>query len=76
MSFCDKIASIAKLLALVDNLKRSLLFGILRTGTVVKVFFSISKAFYCSILQVQILSFLVKLESGFNILVKFSMNLQ
>ena len=75
MFFCDKIAPVAKLLAPVDNLKRSLSFGIFRTKAIVKAFFSTSKAFYCSMLQVQVLSFLVKLESGFNILAKFSMNL-
>jgi len=49
MSFCDKTAPVAKLLASVDNLKGSLSFGILRTGAVVKAFFSISKAFCCSL---------------------------
>jgi len=48
MSFCDKTAPVTKSLASVDNLKRSLSFGILRTGAVVKAFFSISKAFCCS----------------------------
>jgi len=75
MFFCDKTASVAKLLVLVDNLKRSLSFGILRTGAIVKVFFSASKAFYCSLPQVQVLFFLVKSESGFDILAKFSINL-
>jgi len=74
MSFCDKTAPVAKSLALVDNLKGSSSFGILRTGAVVKAFFSASKALYCFLPQVQILSFLVKLESGFDILAKFSMN--
>jgi len=46
MSFCDKTVPVAKLLALVDNLKRSLLFGILKTGAIVKAFFSTLKAFY------------------------------
>ena len=50
--FCNKTALIAKLLALVNNLKRSLLFGILRTGVIVKVFFSISKASCYSTSQV------------------------
>ena len=45
MSFCDKTAPVAKSLASVDNLKRSSSFGILRTGAVVKAFFSASKAF-------------------------------
>jgi len=76
MSFCDKTAPVAKLLTSVDNLEGSLLFGILRTGAIVKAFFSISKALYCSLLQVQVLSFLVKSKSGFDILAKFSMNLQ
>jgi len=62
MSFCDKTTSVAKLLASVDNLKRSLLFGILRIGAMVKAFFSTSKAFCCSTSQFQILFFLVKLE--------------
>jgi len=76
MSFCDKTAPVAKSLASIDNLKGSLSFGILRTGAVVKAFFSISKVFCCSLPQVQVLSFLVKSESGFDILAKFSMNLQ
>jgi len=76
MSFCDKTAPIAKSLALVDNLKGSLSFGILRTKAMVKVFFSTSKAFCYSIPQFQVQSFLVKLKSGFDILTKFSMNLQ
>jgi len=76
ISFCDKIAPVEKSLALVDNLKGSSLFGILRIGAVVKAFFSASKAFYCSMPQFQVQSFLVKLESGFDILAKFSMNLQ
>jgi len=75
MSFCDKTAPIAKSLASVDNLKGSLSFGIFRTGAVVKAFFSASKAFCYSTPQVQVLSFLVKSESGFDILAKFSMNL-
>ena len=75
MSFCNKIASVAKLLASVDNLKGSSSFGILRTGAMVKVFFSTSKAFYYSLFQVQVLFFLVKSESGFDILAKFSINL-
>jgi len=52
MSFCDKTAPVAKSLALVDNLKGSSLFGILRTEAMVKAFFSASKAFCCSMLQV------------------------
>jgi len=68
MFFCDKTAPVTKLLASVDNLKGSLSFGILRTGAVVKAFFSTSKAFCYSIPQVQVLFFLVKLESGFYIL--------
>jgi len=48
MSFCDKIAPVAKSLASVDNLKGSLSFSILRTGAMVKAFFSASKAFCCS----------------------------
>ena len=73
--FYDKTAPVAKSLALVDNLKRSSLFGILRTKAIVKTFFSASKVFCCSLFQVQVLSFLVKLESGFDILAKFLMNL-
>jgi len=76
MFFCDKTASVAKLLALVDNLKGSSSFGILRTKAVVKAFFSTLKAFCYSTPQFQIQSFLVKLKSGFDILTKFSMNLQ
>jgi len=76
MSFCDKITSIAKSLALVDNLKRSLSFGILRTRAMIKAFFSTSKAFCCSMPQFQVQSFLVKSESGFDILAKFLMNLR
>jgi len=76
MSFCDKTAPVAKSLASVDNLKGSSLFGIFRTGAIVKAFFSVSKAFCCSLPQVQVLSFSVKSKSGFDILVKFSMNLQ
>ena len=76
MSFCNKIAPVVKLLALVNNLKRSLSFGILRTEAIVKAFFSTSKAFCCSMPQFQVQFFLVKLESGFDILAKFSMNLQ
>jgi len=75
MSFCNKTAPVAKLLALVDKLKGFLSFGILRIEAMIKAFFSTSKAFCCSILQFQILSFLVKLKSGFDILAKFSMNL-
>jgi len=44
MSFCDKTAPVAKSLVSVDNLKGSSSFGILRTGAVVKAFFSASKA--------------------------------
>jgi len=73
--FCDKTASVAKLLASVDNLKESSSFGIFRTGAVVKALFSALKVSCCSMPQVQILSFLVKSESGFDILAKFSMNL-
>ena len=76
MSFYDKTAPIAKSLASVDNLKGSLSFGILRTGAMVKAFFSISKAFCCSMPQFQVQSFLVKSESDFDILAKFSMNLR
>ena len=47
MFFCDKTASIAKLLALVDDLKRFLSFGILKIEAIVKIFFSISKVFCC-----------------------------
>jgi len=75
MSFCDKTAPVAKSLALVDNLKGSLSFGILRTGAMVKAFFSASKAFCCSMPQFQVQFFLVKSESSFDILAKFSMNL-
>ena len=64
MSFCDKTAPVAKSLASVDNLKGSSLFGILRTGAMVKAFFSASKAFCCSTPQFQVQSFLVKSESG------------
>ena len=35
--FCDKIAPVAKSLALVDNLKESSLFSILRIGAMVKL---------------------------------------
>ena len=59
MSFWDKTAPVVKSLVLVDNLKRSLSFGILRTGAMVKAFFSISKAFCCSIPKVQVYSDLV-----------------
>ena len=76
MSFCDKTAPVAKLLASVNNLKGSSSFGILRIGAMVKAFFSASKAFCYSTPQFQIQSFLVKSESGFDILAKFSMNLQ
>jgi len=75
MFFCDKTAPVMKSLASVNNLKGSSLFGILRTRAVVKAFFSASKAFCYFMLQVQVLSFLVKLESGFDILAKFSINL-
>ena len=75
ISFCDKTIPIAKSLASVDNLKESLSFGILRIGAMVKAFFSTSKAFCYSMPQFQVQSFLVKLESGFDILAKFSMNL-
>ena len=76
ISFCNKTAPVAKSLALVDNLKRSSSFGILRTRAIVKAFFSASKAFCCSTPQFQVQSFLVKSESGFDFLAKFSMNLQ
>jgi len=65
ISFCDKTTPVAKSLVSVDNLKGSLSFGILRIGAVVKAFFSTSKAFYCSIPQFQVQSFLVMSESGF-----------
>jgi len=42
ISFCDKTIPIAKSLALIDNLKRSLSFGILRIRAVIKAFFSTS----------------------------------
>ena len=60
MSFYDKTAPVAKSLASVDNLKGSLSFGILRTGAVVKAFFSTLKALCCFLPQVQVLFFLVK----------------
>jgi len=47
--FCDKTASVAKSLASVDSMKGSSLFSIFRTGAVIKAFFSILKAFCCSI---------------------------
>ena len=52
MFFYNKIVSVVKLLALVDNSKRFLSFGILRTRAMIKAFFSASKVFCCSIPQV------------------------
>jgi len=48
---------------------------ILRIEAIVKVFFNTSKAFCYSTPQFQVQSFLVKSESSFNILAKFSINL-
>jgi len=76
MFFYDKTVPIAKSLVSVDNLKRSSSFGILRIRAVIKAFFSASKGFCCSTPQFQIQSFLVKLESSFDILAKFSINLR
>ena len=81
MSFCNKTAPVAKSLASVNNLKGSSSFGILRTGAVVKAFQRLKSILLLNapipgtILLGQVREW-VKSESGFDILAKFSMNLQ